>query len=48
MESNKQIRKNAEKDVRAKEKVIYNVSVNCENAPLEKIPENDITNFENN
>ena len=48
MESNKQIRENAEKGVRAKEKVIRYVSVNCKNALLEKISENDITNFENN
>ena len=45
MESNKQIRENAKKDVRTKEKVICNVSENCENAPLEKILKNDKTNF---
>ena len=34
MESNKQIRENAEKDVRTKENVIHNVSENCKNVPL--------------
>ena len=34
MESNKQIRENAEKDVRTKENVIRNVSENCKNVPL--------------
>ena len=34
MESNKQIRENAEKDVRTKENVIPNVSENCKNVPL--------------
>ena len=48
MESNKQIRENAKKDVRTKEKVICNVSENCKNAPLEKILENDKTNFKCN
>ena len=31
-----------------KQKVIRNVSKNCENAPLEKILENDKTNFKCN
>ena len=48
IESNKQIRENAEKDVMTKQKVILNVSENCENAPLEKILENDKTNFKCN
>ena len=34
MESNKQMRENAEKDVRTKENVIRNVSENCKNVPL--------------
>ena len=34
MESTKQIRENAEKDVRTKENVIRNVSENCKNVPL--------------
>ena len=34
IESNKQIRENAEKDVRTKENVIRNVSENCKNVPL--------------
>ena len=34
MESNKQIRENAEKDVRTKENVIRNVSENCKNVLL--------------
>ena len=37
MESNKQIKEIAEKDVRAKEKVIRKVSENCKNDPPEKI-----------
>ena len=45
MKSNKLIRENAEKEVRTKEKVIRNVSKDCKNAPLEKISENDKTNF---
>ena len=48
MESNKQIRENAKKDGRTKEKVIRIVSKNCKNAPLEKISENDKTNFKCN
>ena len=48
MESNTQIRQNAKKDVRTKEKVICNVSENRKNAPLEKILENDKTNFKCN
>ena len=48
MESNKKPRENAEKDVRTKEKVIRIVSENCENATLEKISENDKTNFKCN
>ena len=47
-ESNTQIRENAKKDVRTKEKVICNVSENRKNAPLEKILENDKTNFKCN
>ena len=45
MESNKQIRENVEKYVRTKEKVIRIVSENCKNVPLNKISENDKTNF---
>ena len=45
MESNKQIRENAKKDVK---EVICNVSENRKNAPLEKILENDKTNFKCN
>ena len=41
MESDKQIRENAEKDIRTNEKVIRKASKNCKNAPLEKISEND-------
>ena len=48
MESNKQIRENAEKDVRTKENVIRNVSENCKNVPLWKVFENDRTNFKCN
>ena len=48
MESYKQIRENAEKEVRTKEKVIRNVSENCKNALLEKFLENDKTNFKCN
>ena len=44
-ESYKQIRENAEKEVRTKEKIIRNVSENCKNALLEKFLENDKTNF---
>ena len=45
MESNKQIRENAKKDVK---EVICNDSENRKNAPLEKILENDKTNFKCN
>ena len=45
VDSNKQIRKSTEKDVRGKEKIIRNVSENCKNAPFEKISGNDKTNF---
>ena len=48
MESNKQIRENTEKDVRTKEKIIRNVFENCKNTSLEKISENDKTNFKCN
>ena len=48
MESNKQIRKNTEKDVRTKEKVVRNFSENYKNASLEKISENDKTSFKCN
>ena len=46
---NKQIRENAEKNVRTKEKkVIRNISETCKNALLEKISENQKTNFKCN
>ena len=45
MESDKQIRENAEKDIRTNEQVIRKSSENWKNAPLEKILENDKTNF---
>ena len=47
MESNKQ-KENAENNIRTKEKVIRIVSENCKNTPLEKISENDKTNFKCN
>ena len=47
MESNKQ-KEIAENNIRTKEKVIRIVSENCKNTPLEKISENDKTNFKCN
>ena len=48
MESNKQMKENTDKDVRAEENGIRNVSGNCKNASLEMILKNEKINFKCN
>ena len=45
VESNKQIKENPGKDVRAEENSIRNISGNCNNATLVKILKNEKINF---
>ena len=48
MESNKQVKENAEKDVRTEENVVRKLSEKCKNASLEKISKNKKINFKSN
>ena len=48
MESNKQVKENAEKNVRTEENVVRKLSEKCKNASLEKISRNKKINFKFN
>ena len=48
MESNKQIKANARKNVRTEENVIRNASEICKNASFEKISKNEKISFQFN
>ena len=48
MESNKQVKENAEKNVRTEENVVRKLSEKCKNASYEKISKNKKINFKSN